>query len=125
MTNYLELGAGILRDRMAQYGGITITYKRGGYTQRIKATPARVVTDQLQDNGVVYREVSKDFIIAQDALAKFDPPVPQRGDHIIHDLNEQRHTFIVTGEGSFTSHYEDADSYGAAWRIHTKRDRYA
>lgn len=122
MANYLELGARILLDRMKSYAGVSITYRRGSNLYHLTAVPARVVTDQATDSGVVMREVSRDFIISVSDLKYLNPPHPQRGDEIVQLGDDESWVFIVTGEATATSHYEEADSYGKAWRVHTKRD---
>ena len=120
--NYLQQGAKVLLERMQSYAGVNITYRRGSTMYHLTAVPARVVTDQATDSGVVMREVSRDFIIAIADLKYLNPPHPQRGDEIVQLGDTEGWVFIVTGEATATSHYEEADSYGKAWRVHTKRD---
>ena len=89
----------------------------------MKATPGRVITEVHDENGVMLKLVTRDFVISTKALAGFDPPNPIRNDEVYaEDLG---HTFTVNAEDLFGSHYEEADSYGVAWRVHTKRDKRA
>ena len=127
MTNYLAIGAVTLQERMEAYGGITITYRRPGeFSFQIAAVPGRNPVELFDKQGVVLRGQIQDFTVA---IAKFvagaSPGIrrPLRGDEIEYQINGLQTIFMVSGEDISTSHYESSDSYGIAWRIHTKLDR--
>lgn len=127
MVNYLQMGSKVLQDRMEAYGGVTVTYRRpGGVEFTIVAVPGRNPVDMTDLNGIVLRGQVQDFTIRIDPLRAQlpDPKRPLRGDEIIMTLNRRRVVFVVNGEDFSTGHYEPSDSYGVAWRIHTKSDRY-
>lgn len=131
MVNYLEMGANVLQDRLESFAGVEVTYRRGGRkyapaTFTLQAVPGRNPVDVVDQSGVVLRAQVQDFIVKIAAFrAKMpEPKYPVRGDEIEMTVaNGYRVVFVVTGEDFSTSHYEPADSYGVAWRIHTKSDR--
>ena len=109
-------------SRMQQYAGVQVTYVRvGQQAATFTAVPGRVPASLYDAQGASLRVVVNDFIIDRKDLAGFAPPSPVRGDKIIR--GDQ--TFLVSGEDLGTTHYEDGDSYGVAWRVHTKLDRHA
>lgn len=125
--NYLALGAETLQRRMEQYGGVTVTYRRPkSFSFRVVAVPGRNPVDIYDQNGVMLRGQIQDFTIAVDKLkAGMNSGVrrPLRGDEIVMELKTNTIVFLVSGEDVSTSHYEPSDSFGIAWRIHTKSDR--
>ena len=122
----LEQGARQLLNGMRNYAGVRVTYVRNDKSVSVLSVPGRVVSSVYDETGVMLRAISRDFIIDRADLEDFDPPVPQRGDKIIQSVGSAKNeTFIVAGEDLGTTHYEEADSYGVAWRIHTKRDKHA
>ncbi len=127
MTNYLEAGAKLLQDRMEAYGGISVTYRRPGvFSFNIVAVPGRNPVDIVDRNGAVLRGQVQDFIVTIATMMRgmsADPKKPKRGDEIVSTFGELKIVYLVTGEDFATSHYEPADSYGVAWRIHTRSDR--
>lgn len=125
--NYLQIGAQVLQDRMEQYGGLTVEYRRPGeFAFPICMVPGRNPTEITDVNGTLLRGQVQDFIVDICKLRNqmSDPKKPLRGDEIVANWADgQRIVYIVNGEDIATSHYEPADSYGVAWRIHTKTDR--
>ena len=126
--NYLAAGAQILQDRMEVYGGVTVTYRRPGeFSFQIVAVPGRNPVDMFDKNGVVLRGQVQDFTVAIVKLkAGMSSSIrrPLRGDEIVMQMTDSQIVFLVSGEDISTSHYESSDSYGIAWRIHTKSDRF-
>ena len=127
--NYLRLGAETLQDHMEEYGGVEVTYRRAGaFSFTITAVPGRNPTDVYDQNGVVLRGQIQDFTITI-AVAKASmincAQRPLRGDEIVMQVGDDNVVFVVNGEDFATGHYEPSDSYGVAWRIHTKSDRIA
>lgn len=120
------MGAETLQKRMELYGGVRVEYRRPGqFSFPIVAIPGRNPVEVVDQNGVVLRGQLQDFIVD---IAKMKSLMsqdyrPMRGDEIVMPLGDDRVVFVVNGEGFSTSHYEPADSYGVAWRIHTKSDR--
>ncbi|MGB5334395.1 MAG: hypothetical protein WBN07_02160 [Woeseiaceae bacterium] len=126
MINYLAMGAEKRQEWMELYGGVQIQYRRpGSFSFNIVAVPGRNPTDVFDQNGTVLRAQVQDFIVD---IARFRRLMstgdrPLRGDEILMEVAGQTVVFLVTGEDIATSHYEPADSYGVAWRIHTRSDR--
>lgn len=111
---------------MEQYGGVTVTYRRpGDFSFRVEAVPGRNPVDIIDHNGVVLRGQIQDFTIAIAKLRKHFTGIkrPMKNDEILMEVAGQMIVFTVNGEDFSTSHYEPSDSYGIAWRIHTKADR--
>ena len=125
--NYLALGAETLQQRMEAYGGVSVTYRRPGvFSFEIVAVPGRNPTDIYDQNGVVLRGQVQDFTcdIAKLKAGMADSTLrPLRGDEIVMQVKTDKIVYVVNGEDISTSHYEPSDSYGVAWRIHTKSDR--
>lgn len=126
-TNYLKLGAERLQAQMESYGGVEVIYRRvGQFSFPITAVPGRNPVEITDSNGVLLRGQVQDFIFNIEALKAsmhFPPKRPMRGDEIVSSLSGERVVYVVNGEGFAVSHYENADSYGVAWRVHTKSDR--
>jgi len=127
MTNYLELGARTLLSRMSQYAGSEVEYlrKSTGESVNLIAVPARVISATYDANGILLRNVNRDFIVDRKWFLNFQIQYPVRNDEIRQTLNGFVEVFLVNAETTAMSHYEEADSFGVAWRIHTKRDHYA
>lgn len=125
--NMLEQGANFLVTSMQKHAGRTITYRRPSTNQSVTfvGIPGRVPAQVYDERGVLLRAVSTDYIFNRQELASFEPPYPVRNDEITHTVGGQAEVLVVSGENIGVSHYEDADSYGVAWRVHAKRDRYA
>ena len=125
--NLLEQGANYLLTAMQGSAGRQIKYRRPSTGQSVTftAVPGRVPAQVYDERGVLLRTVSNDFIFNRSELGAFTPPNPVRNDEITQTLNGKSEVLIVNGENIGTSHYEDADSYGVAWRVHAKRDRDA
>lgn len=124
--NYLAMGADWLQERMEQYAGVTIQYRRPGtFSFNIVAVPGRNPTEVFDQNGTMLRAQVQDFIVEIDKFKRLmsTGDRPLRGDEILMEIAGQTVVFLVTGEDIATSHYESADSYGVAWRIHTRSDR--
>lgn len=127
MTNYLKLGAETLQSRMESYAGVTVTYRRNGsFSFKVIAVPGRNPVDITDTNGVVLRGQVQDFTFDIAKLTKGmtdGKRRPLRGDEIVMEVGSQTVVFVVNGEDFATGHYEPSDSYGVAWRVHTKSDR--
>jgi hypothetical protein len=127
MTNYLKLGAELLQPWMEQFGGATVTYRRKGeFSFQVEAVPGRNPVDVTDSNGVVLRGQVQDFTFSIDKLTagmSSDPKRPLRNDEVVYQVGNQTVVFVVSGEDFSTSHYEPSDSFGVAWRVHTKSDR--
>jgi hypothetical protein len=112
---------------MEEYGGVTVTYRRPGvFSFRVVAVPGRNPVDIYDQNGVMLRGQVQDFTIAIEKLKvgmAGGIQRPLRGDEIVMAVKTDTIVFMVSGEDVSTSHYESSDSYGVAWRIHTKSDR--
>lgn len=93
-----------------------VSYQRGNVTHPVRATPDRSLWETQDQNGLVERWESRDFIISAIDLP-FDPP--ERGDRIIE----------TTAGGAVLTYEVLAprgervwkwDSFRTAMRIHTK-----
>ena len=128
-TNYLKLGAEILQSQMETFAGVTVTYSRPGkFSFEIVAVPGRNPVDVVDNDGLVLRGQIQDFTVNAKTLQTLmtsDPKYPVRNDEIVMRLATGLVVYVVNGETISSSHYEPSDSYGIAWRIHTKSDRHA
>lgn len=125
-VNYLKLGAELLQSRMETYAGVTVTYRRTGeFSFKVVAVPGRNPVDITDQNGVLLRGQVQDFTFEIEKLtaAMTGKKHPLRGDEILMEVGDKTVVFVVNGEDFATSHYEPSDSYGVAWRVHTKSDR--
>ena len=126
--NYLKMGAETLQAKMELYGGVDVVYRRPGqFSFSIRAIPGRNPVEITDQSGMVLRGQVQDFVIdiksLKTAIQTDSIKRPLRGDEIVMELAGERIVFVVNGEDFATSHYEPADPYGVAWRIHTKSDR--
>ena len=124
----LARGAQLLQSRMQKHAGLPVTYGRPGkFTiNSLIAVPGRNPVDIVDRNGVVLRGMVQDWIFTIDELVSqmtADPRRPVKADEITAIVGSFRIVFIVTAEDFSSSHYEPADSYGVAWRVHTRSDR--
>lgn len=121
--NLLRAAAEILQRKLEQHASETVAYERKGQPPlTFQAVLGRSVTDNDPGSGFIVRIVSQDFIIRAALLAPLDPPTPKRNDTITVTINGVISTFVVNGEAS-GAHYENADSFGVSYRVHTKLDR--
>lgn len=127
--NYLQRGAELLQQRMEKFAGLTVTYTRPNlFSFDIVAVPGRNPVELVDQNGVVLKGQSQDFtfsIAEMKSRMTNNPKTPMRGDEIKVSLPFGIVFFTVNGDGFSASHYTPSDSYGIAWRVHTKVERYA
>jgi len=113
---------------METFAGVKVRYSRANqFSFDIIAVPGRNPVDMVDSEGLVLRGQIQDFTVnivkLRDKLG--DPKRPLRNDEIMMEMPFGKIIFVVNAENVATSHYEPSDSYGIAWRIHTKSDRYA
>ena len=120
--NWLAKAADYLQSRMEAETSEDVAYVRNGMIYKLPAIVGQLITETTDVNGFVVRQLTRDFTIRQTALQKYLPDGPQRNDQIWQTINGRRHVFIVNADSFATSHYEESDGYGVAWRIHTRRD---
>lgn len=122
--NLLRKAAETLQQKMERHASESVVYSRKGQPplNGIPAVLGRSVTDNDPGSGFIVRIVSQDFIIRAALLATLDPPTPKRNDTVTVMLEGKQTTFVVNGEAS-GAHFENADSFGVSYRIHTKLDR--
>lgn len=126
MSSILEQGAAVLYTRMRQYAGVQTVYRRKGQQAlSITAIPGRVLSETQNADGAIFRETKRDFVYARSDFATLDPPQPVKGDTIEQTVGNVVETFNVGGEDLTSPPFEEADSYGVAWRVHTKRVKRA
>lgn len=123
----LHRGAKLLQSKMEQHAGVDVTYRRGNeFTFQLRVVPGRNPVEITDTNGMVLRGQVQDFSID---VSTFENKVPsgaarpKRGDEIVMTVGRHQVVFTVNGEDFATSHYESSDSYGVAWRVHTKSER--
>lgn len=127
--NYLKRGSELLQQKMEQFAGLQVTYRRPNeFEFQIWSVPGRNPVEIVDSNGVVMKGQSQDFTFNVATLIEGmirDPQRPRRGDEIEATLPTGTVVFKVSGEDFASDCFEPSDSYGIAWRVHTKADRYA
>ena len=122
--NLLARGAAYLQNQMIRVASVEIVYVRPGKQPvRGRAIAGQLVTDNENVNGFVVRSVTRDFTISQTLLTDAGLGKPLRNDEIWQRINGVDHVFVVNGDSFATGHYEESDTYGVAYRIHTRKDR--
>lgn len=118
--NYLRAAAETLQTRMEQFASETVMYCRDGQAPfPVVAVPGRTVAENQDASGFIVRTTTRDFTIRVAALRGL---TPKRNDVIKMKIGNEEHIYTVNGDFGGV-HYEPVDSYGIAWRIHTKLDR--
>lgn len=98
---------------------VPVAYKRGGDQLAINAQIGQTVYEEIDNDGIVTRFESRDFLIA---VADFAAPVaapPQIGDEIDEVQGGETYSYRVTSIPG-GQHYR-RDAHRIRFRIHTKR----
>ena len=107
--------------RLKSSAGQSVTYTRDGLgSVSIIAAVGRPEYRTDEQTGLIDRIVGRDFIIERkDLVISGNQLTPMRGDKIVLTHHGESLTCEVLPDGGIP-HYEEADEFGHAWRIHTK-----
>lgn len=122
--NLLKRAAEFLQDKAETHMSEEVVYSRPGVgTVTVQAVVGE--TEYKLDNGedFIDRIIRYDYTIRRTALVINGSQImPERNDVIQHTLDDGTvYTGRVLGEGG-VPHFQDADGFGVAYRIHTKRE---
>ena len=121
MANLLEQGAAWLDAQRAKHASQTVTYERGEDSVEVQATVGRKSYQVDGGYGAAVWVDSTDFIVAAaDLILAGETVLPQPGDRVRVAEGSTVQVYEVMSPGGEMSHYEPADPYRRAWRIHTK-----
>ena len=119
MPELLKTGMDYLHDTLAAQNSVTVTYRRGADTVDVAAVIGRTLFEN-DDDGIVEKEKSRDFIIIQAVLILSGSAIePQRGDQIDETRGSTVYTYEVLADDG-RRQFRDSDDYHKAFRIHTK-----
>lgn len=120
--NYLQKAAETLQRNMERDAGLTVMYHRQGIPAfPVVAVPGRTQADNDSGTGFIVRTVTRDWVIRKALLKAKGISEPKRNDKIVVKFGDDEHTFLVNGDSGI-SHWDEADSYNIAYRIHSLRD---
>ena len=125
MANLLNSGASFLNAQRTAHMSESVIYERGGFAPiNIQATIGRSETESIDNNGLVVRSKSRDFIVTcTDLVIDGALTVPIRGDLITEtDDDGAAHVYTVLSDNG-DGVYQFSDDYRNALRIHTKFER--
>ena len=102
--------------------GTVISYQRRGFGPiEVTAVVGGSADNSETETGLAIQTHYRDFTISTDSLLALSPPYPVRNDKIVVVRGTEVLTYIVNADGG-VSHFEEADAYNVAWRVHTIRD---
>jgi hypothetical protein len=109
---HLQHGA----DMLATAAGRTVTYTRGSVSASLTVVAGRTVNEDLDDNGLVTRVVTRDYIILQEDFedAGFEWP-PIRDDKLV-DTDGTYQCLPIPGEGETRKRDTDDYSRRSHWK---------
>jgi hypothetical protein len=116
MSDMLAVGASWLADRLATSAGRTVRYVRGATTAYLTATVGSSVFEAADQNGVVERWESRDFVIK---TSSFPLGVPQRHDRVVDTQSGSDVTYEVAAPRGIPV-WRYGDGFRATMRVHTK-----
>ena len=97
---------------------VAIEYSRGAVTDTMQAQIGRTVYDEIDDDGIITRFESRDFLIAIAEFTTVSGP-PAIGDVIAETQDSITYQYRVTAITG-GQHYQ-RDAHRFRFRIHTKR----
>lgn len=121
--NLLKLGAEKLHSRMECNASETVVYERPGVGfVEVLAVIGRTEYEVETGGGFMDRMIRNDYIIRRSLLViNGFQIVPERNDVIYQTLDDGTvYKGWVLGEDDIP-HYAEADGFGVAYRVHTKR----
>jgi len=121
MADLLQEGAAWLETMRVAHVSQTVMYERGEDSVEVQATVGRKSYQVDGGYGAAVWADSTDFIVgAADLVLAAETVLPQAGDRVRVTEGEAVQLYEVMSPGGEMSHYEPADPYRRAWRIHTK-----
>ena len=121
MADLLEQATDWLETMRKAHASRSVTYHRGEDSVEVLATVGRKSYQVDGGYGAAVWVDSTDFIIAAaDLVLGGETVLPRPGDRIRVTEGEETGVYEVMAPGGEMSHYEAADPYRRAWRIHAK-----
>jgi len=121
MADLLKQATDWLETMRKAHASRSVTYERGGDSVEVLATVGRKFYQVDGGYGAAVWVDSTDFIVAAaDLVLGGETVLPKPGDRVRVTQGEETGVYEVMAPGGEMSHYEAADPYRRAWRIHTK-----
>lgn len=121
MADLLEQATDWLEEKRKAHASRSVTYERGAESVEALATVGRKSYQVDGGYGAAVWVDSTDFIVAAaDLVLAGETVLPQPGDRVRVAEGSTVQVYEVMSPGGEMSHYEPADPYRRAWRIHTK-----
>lgn len=120
MSNLLEQGASWLNDQRHKFMTSTIVYERGVDSVTLLATIGRTEFEQSDEQGLISRIESRDFVMQRaDLVLGGNPVLPKAGDIIKETVGTTTYVYEVMAPGGEPP-FRYADPYRYSLRVHTK-----
>ncbi len=116
MSDLTKTGTDWLQGQRLAHMSQTVTYERGAQSVVVSATRGSSSYDEVDENGIIHRHQTRDYIIrTADMLFSGSPVKPQDGDRVL----DGGQTYVVASlSGDPPWRYTDAHRSGM--RVHTK-----
>ena len=118
MADLLEQSSAWLDDQRRRFMSRTVVYSRAGDSLEVLATVGRTTGEAADDDGLIQKWESRDYLILTEDLAAFG--LPRAGDRITEAAGDEMFVYEVMpmpGEPA----WRWSDPYRRTLRIHTKQ----
>jgi hypothetical protein len=120
VADLLEQGAAFLDDQRHKHMSRTVVYQRGAEFKEVSATIGRTEFEQADEEGLIHRVESRDFLIrTADLDFGSGLTLPRAGDQVREAVGTQVFVYEVNAPGGQPP-FRYSDPYRKVLRIHTK-----
>lgn len=117
MPDLLAAGAAWMTSQLKAAAGVNVTYRRGSQEADVIATIGRSEFEAQDQNGVIERWESRDFLVTAADLPFGEP---ERGDLVVETSGDLELTYeVASPRGVPVFRYGDA--FRSVVRVHTKQ----
>lgn len=121
MVDMQAAGAAWFESMRVKFMIVPVTYCRNAASVDVAATIGKTVFEVSREYGVFEKYISRDYIIAVEALIlEGEPILPVRGDQIRETRDGKTYVYEVMAPGNEPC-WRWSDSYRRSLRIHTKQ----
>lgn len=120
MADLLEQGSTFLEDQRHRHMSRPVAYRRGTASVDVQATVGKTEFEQSDQDGLIQRIESRDYLIrTQDLVLAGQPTLPRAGDQVRETQDASTHVYEVMAPGGEPP-FRYSDAYRRTLRVHTK-----
>ena len=120
MGDLLEQGSAFLEDQRHRHMSRPVTYRRAADNVDVQATVGKTEFEQSDQNGLIQRIESRDYLIrTTDLVLAGQQTLPRAGDQVRETAGASTHVYEVMAPGNEPP-FRYSDPFRRTLRIHTK-----